>query len=308
VVIEMTILQLKYVVGIANSSSIREAANKMFVSQPALSMAIQELEKELGIQIFNRTSKGIFLTDEGEKFLIYAKQTVSQYELIETKYLEKNKEISKDTKFFSVSMQHYVFAIHAYINTIKKYNAEQYHFSINETRTTEVIENVKKLKSEVGVISYANGNEHLMKKILRENQLSFFPLMVRNTYVYMWKDHPLAGKKELSLKTLSKYPCISFNQESDSEYYLAEEALAEYDFSKIIKSNDRATTLELIIGLNGYAIGTGMIIDSLAMQDGFVCIKLKEEDPLTIGYIIRKNYELSELGQAYIEELVKYKE
>jgi hypothetical protein len=124
----------------------------------------------------------------------------------------------------------------------------------------------------------------------------------------MWKEHPLAKETELSLKTLLKYPCVSFNQDSDNEYYLAEEALAEYDFPKIIKSNERATTLELLIGLNGYAIGTGMITDSLAIRDGFVCIKLKEEDPLTIGYIIRKNYELSELGKAYVEELLKYKE
>jgi DNA-binding transcriptional LysR family regulator len=300
----MTILQLKYVVGVANSSSIREAANKMFVSQPALSMSIQDLEKELNIQIFNRTSKGIYLTDEGKEFLVFAKQIVSQYELIEDKYMENNKE----EKFFSVSMQHYIFAIHAYINTIKKYESNQYRYSINETRTMEVIDNVKNLKSEVGVISYTSKNEQLMKKILRENRLLFFPLIIRNTYVYMWKEHPLAGETEISLEKLSKYPCISFNQESDNEYYLAEEALAEYDFKKLIKSNDRATTLELIIGLNGYAIGTGMIIDSLAMRDGFVCIKLKEEDPLTIGYIIRKNYELSELGKAYIEELVKYKE
>jgi DNA-binding transcriptional LysR family regulator len=298
----MTILQLKYVVGIANSSSIREAAGKMFVSQPALSMSIQDLERELGIQIFNRTSKGIFLTDAGAEFINYAKQTVSFYELIEDKYLEKNKE----KKFFSVSMQHYVFAIHAYMNTIKKYSAGQYRYSINETRTTEVIEDVRASKSEVGIISYSGKNESLMKKILRENQLTFYPLMVRNTYVYMWKEHPLAGKDELSVEALTQYPCISFNQDSDTEYYLAEEALAEVDFQKLIKSNDRATTLEMMIGLNGYAIGTGMMSDSLAMRDGFVCIKLKEEDPLTIGYIIKKKIELSELGEAYIEELRKY--
>jgi DNA-binding transcriptional LysR family regulator len=300
----MTILQLKYVVGIANSSSISEAANRMFVSQPALSMSVQELEKELNIEIFRRTSKGVLLTDEGRVFLTFAKQVVSQYELIEDKYIENNKE----KRFFSVSVQHYIFAIHAYINTIKKCDSNRYSFSIHETRTMEVIENVKELKSEVGVISYSTENERLMKKLLRENKLAFFPLMVRNTYVYMWKEHPLAGESELSLEALSKYPCVSFDQESDNEYYLSEEALAEYDFEKIIKSNDRATTMELIVGMNGYAVGTGMIIDSLAMKDGFVCIKLKEEDPITIGYIIRKNYELSELGKIYIEELNKYKE
>lgn len=300
----MTILQLKYVIGIANSSSVREAANKMFVSQPALSMSVQELEKELHIQIFNRTSKGIFLTDEGREFLTFAKQAVSQYELIETKYLDKNKE----KKYFSVSLQHYIFAIHAYINTIEKIDSSQYCYSIHETKTEEVIDNVRRLKSEVGVISYTKGNESLMKKLLRENHLSFFPLLVRNTYVYIWKDHPLAGERELSLKDLTKYPCVSFDQDSDNEYYLSEEALAEYDFKKIIKTNDRATSAELLIGLNGYSIGTGIMIDSMAIVEGFVCIKLKEEDPLTIGYIIRKEHELSEMAQLYIEELIKYKE
>jgi hypothetical protein len=203
-------------------------------------------------------------------------------------------------------MQHYVFAIHAYMNTIKKYGSGQYRYTINETRTTEVIDDVRASKSEVGIISYSGKNESLMKKILRENQLKFYPLMVRDTYVYMWKEHPLAGENELSVETLAQYPCISFNQDSDTEYYLAEEALAEYDFQKLIKSNDRATTLEMMVGLNGFAIGTGMMSDSLAMRDGFVCIKLQEEDPLTIGYIIRKKFELSELGKSYIEELMKY--
>ncbi|MGN0385282.1 MAG: LysR family transcriptional regulator [Lachnospiraceae bacterium] len=300
----MTILQLKYVIGVANSSSVREAANRMFVSQPALSMSIQELEKELGIQIFNRTTKGIFLTEEGREFLSYAKQAVSQYELIEDKYLTDNKE----KKFFSVSTQHYIFAIHAYINTVKKFENTLFNYSIHETRTDEVIDSVRRQKSEVGIISYTKDNESLMKKILRENHLTFFPLLVRNTFVYIWNEHPLADKKEISLNELEDYPCISFDQESDNEYYLAEEALARYDFKKIIKTNDRATTAELLIGLNGYSIGTGIMIDSLAFKDEFVCIKLKEEDPLTIGYIIKKEHELSEIAQTYIDELVKYKE
>ncbi len=300
----MTILQLKYVIGIANSASMREASSRMFVSQPALSMAIQELEKELNVQIFKRTNKGIQLTDAGSEFLVFAKKAVGQYRLIEDKYLSD----SQNRKFFSVSIQHYIFAVHAFINTIRTISEDRYNYSLNETRTDEVIDDVRSLKSEIGVVSYSNDNEALMKKLFREYNILFHPLCVRNTYVYLWKDHPLAGSKELSITQLSDYPCISFNQDNDTEYYLSEEALATYDFPKLIKSKDRAASLEMIIGLDGFAIGTGIMIDGKALADGFKCVKLKEEDPLTIGYITRKGHELSDLGRTYIDELHKYRQ
>lgn len=300
----MTILQLKYVIVIANSSSIREAASKLFVTQPALSTAIRDLEEELGIRIFERNNKGISLTEQGSEFLSYAKQAVSQYELIEDRYIEKDRE----KKHFSVSMQHYVFAVHAFVNTIRKCDVSKYVYSVHETRTDEVLTNVKDLKSEVGVIAYSSSNENIMKKIFREYQLHFRPLMVRETFAYVWKEHPLADKKEISLEELREYPCVSFDQSSDNEFYLSEEALGNYDFAKLIKSNDRATSAEIMAELNGYSIGTGIMTDSITLRDEFVTIKLREEDPLTIGYITRKNHKLSEIGEVYIEELNKYKE
>lgn len=300
----MTILQLKYVLAIAGSSSMREAASKLFVSQPALSAAIHELEEELGIKIFERNNKGISLSEQGNEFLSYAKQAVSQYELIEDRYIEKD----KNKKHFSVSMQHYVFAVHAFVNTVKKFDSERFVYSIHETRTDEVLTNVKNLKSEIGIIAYSKSNQNILKKLFREYQLEFHPLMVRNTFAYLWKDHPLAQKKEISLEDLKGYPCVSFDQSSDRDFYLSEEALGDYEFDKLIKSNDRATSSEIMAKLNGYSIGTGIMIDSITLQDGFVTIKLKEEDPLTIGYITRKNHKLSDIGEMYIEELGKYRE
>lgn len=300
----MTILQLKYVIAIANSGSFREAAGKLFVSQPALSSTIKELEEELNIQLFERTNKGIRVTEQGNEFLIYAKEAVSQYELIEDRYIAGNKE----KQHFSVSMQHYVFAVHAFVDTVKQFDQSQYVYSVHETRTAEVLNNVKNLKSEIGIISYSNSNEKIMKKILREYQLQFTPLLVRDTYVYVWKDHPLANREELALEDLQDYPCVAFDQSSDDSFYLTEEALGDYDFKKIIKSTDRATTAELMTALNGYSIGTGIMIDSLALKGGFIMIKLKEEDPLTIGYIVKENHTLSEIGETYIKELTKYKE
>lgn len=300
----MTILQLKYVIALANAKSMREAASRMYISQPALSSTIRELEEELNIQIFERNNKGISITAEGSELLSYAKQAVSQYQIIEDRYIAK----WKDKRRFSVSMQHYVFALHAFINTIKQYDDSKYSYAVNETKTDDVLNDVRNMKSEIGIISFSQSNEKVLRKLFRDYQLSFTPIMTRDTYAYLWKTHPLAYKEELSLEDLVDYPCISFDQNSESEYYLTEEALSDYDFKKHIKSNDRATTAELMASLDGYSIGTGNMTESIALMDGFVCIKLKEEDPLTIGYIVRTNHELSDIGNTYIEELLKYVE
>ncbi|MBR5426361.1 MAG: LysR family transcriptional regulator [Clostridiales bacterium] len=300
----MTILQLKYVIAIASSKSFREAASRLFVSQPALSSTIRELEEELNIQLFERTNKGIRLTDQGKEFLAYAKEAVSQYELIEDRYLDRD----LDKKHFSVSMQHYVFAVHAFINVVKEYDNGKYTFAVHETRTDEVLSNVRSLDSEVGVVAFSKTNEKVMRKLFREYQLEFTPLITRETFVYVWKDHPMAKAEELSLEDLKEYPCISFDQSSENDFYLTEEALGDYEFDKLIKTNDRATSAELMAAMNGYSIGTGVMTDSLALKRDVVTIKLKEEDPLTIGYIVRANHKLSEIGQRYIDELLKYKE
>lgn len=300
----MTILQLKYAIAIANSGSFREAANRLFVSQPALSTTIKELEEEIGIQLFERTNKGIRVTEDGEDFMIYAKQAVSQYRIIEDRFIDRN----KNKVHFSVSTQHYVFAVHAFASVVKEYSSQKYVYAIRETQTDKVLDDVRDLKSEVGVISYTKSNGRVLKKLLRDYGLKFVPLMVRKTYVYVWKDHPLADRTELSLQELTDYPCVSFDQSNENEFYLTEEALGDYDFDKQIKSSDRATSAELMTSLNGYSIGTGNMVDSQALKEGFIAIKLKEEDPLTIGYLVKRNHKRSDIAERYVQELLKYKE
>ena len=300
----MNINQLKYVIEIAGSSSMREASTKLYISQPALSAGVRELEEELGILIFERTNKGISLTDEGREFLSYAKKTVAQYEILEERYLNKN----SDKERFSVSTQHYNFAIKAFTDVIKEMNPDKFIFSIHETKTKEVLEDVRTMKSEVGIVSFSGSNEAVIKKIFKDYQLDFTPLMRRETYVYVWENHPFAGKKEVSIDEMQKYPCISFDQSDDSNFYLTEEAMADYSFDKMIKSDDRATSLEIIARLGGYSIGSGMLSDSDAILKGLVSVKLKEEDPLTIGYITRKGSVESVYGRMYIDKLLKYKE
>ena len=300
----MNINQLKYVLEVAGSSSMREASTRLFVSQPALSAGIRDLEDELGILIFERTNKGVSLTDEGREFLTYAKKAVGQYEILEDRYLSKD----SDKEQFSVSTQHYNFAIRAFTDVIKRLKPAMYVFSIHETKTKDVLDDVGTLKSEVGIVSFSGSNEAVIKKIFRDYQLEFTPLMKRDTYVYVWKDHELAGRKEISIEEMKDYPCIAFDQTSDSNFYLTEEALADYSFDKLIKSDDRATTLEIIARLGGYSVGCGMLSQEDAVLQGLVAIKMKEEDPLTIGYITRKGSALSLYGSTYIEELLKYRD
>ena len=300
----MNITQLRYVLEAASSASMREAATKLYITQPALSSSIGELENELGFPLFERTNKGISLTSGGREFITYAKKVLGQYEILEDRFLSKDSGKER----FSVSTQHYRFAIRAFAEVIKGADPERYVFSIHETKTRDVLEDVRTLRSEVGIVSFSGANEEVIRKLLKEYQLSFQPLMKKDTFAYVWHDHPLASRKEISLEELDDHPCVAFDQSDDSRFYLTEEAMSDHDFKKLIKSDDRATTMELLAELHGYAVGSGMLSAEDAVLKGLVSIKLKEEDPLTIGYITRKGSELSVYGKAYIEALLKYKE
>lgn len=218
--------------------------------------------------------------------------------------------MSKDTdkERFSVSTQHYNFAIKAFTDVIRRLQPEKYVFSIHETKTKDVLDDVRSLKSEVGIVSFSGSNEAVLKKILREYQLEFTPLMRRETYIYVWENHKLADRKEITIDEMKEYPCISFDQGEDGNFYLTEEAMADYSFDKMIKSDDRATSMEIIYELGGFSIGSGMLSGDDVTLKGLKAIKLKEEDPLMIGYITRKGSSLSAYGRSYIEELQKYKE
>jgi len=299
----MTLNQLRYVLEVAKYPSMREAANRLFITQPALSTSIRDLENELGILLFERTKTGIVLTNEGEAFLADIKKVMSQFEILEDKYLSQEKKVH-----FSVSSQHYNFAAQALAQVVKDCDFPNYVFSIHETRTANVLENVRKMISEIGILAFSAENEKLVKKLIKEYRLEFHPLMVRDTYAYFWEGHELSNREMISLDELREYPCITFEQNNDGNYYLSEEALSSYEFKKLIKSDDRATSMELIATLNGFSVGSGMLSDDNGLLKGLVSVKLEEDDPLTIGYIKRKGIILSELGSKYEQELLKYKE
>lgn len=298
----MTLQQLKYAITVADCGSMNEAAKRLFISQPSLSETIKDLESEIGIDIFLRSNRGVVITPEGVEFLGYARQVSEQFGLLQDKYIGRESK-----KKFSVSTQHYTFAVNAFIETVKKAGIDNYEFAVHETKTGEVIDNVKNFKSEIGVLYISDFNEQVVMKILRENGLEFQELFSCDTYVYLWSGHPLADKKVLSMKDLEEYPCLAFDQGENNSFYLAEEMKSTYDYKRLIKANDRATLLNLMVGLNAYTLCSGIICEELNGND-YLAIPLKESEKMRIGYIKRKAAKLSKNGAVYVEELKKYEQ
>ena len=298
----MTLQQLRYALTIAGCGSMNEAAKRLFLSQPSLSETVKELEQEIGLQIFMRSNRGIIITPEGEEFLGYARQVIDQYGILKARYVEKQRK-----EKFSVSMQHYTFAVKAFVENVKKAGMDSYEFAANETTTYDVMENVRNFKSEIGVLYLNDFNEQVLMKIIREKGLEFEELFACDTYVYLWSGHPLAGQSVISMEELDEYPGLSFDQGRNSSLYLAEEMKSTYDYKRLIKANDRATLLNFMIGLNAYTLCSGIICEELNGSD-YMAIPLKETEKMRIGYVKRKGASISHIGQIYIEELKKYKE
>lgn len=297
----MTLTQLIYAVKIADTKSMNKAATELFVSQPALSGAIRDLEEEIHIELFIRTNRGIVLTTEGEEFLSYARQMVELHKMIGERYID-NKQTKKK---FSVSMQHYSFAVEAFIKLGNKFSMNEFELAVHETKTHEVIDNVREYRSEIGVLYLNEFNEKAMKKIFNENDLEFIPLFACGISVYLSKNHPLAGKERIQFEELKDYPCLSFEQGAKNSFYFAEEVLSTLNYKQIIKADDRATMLNLMRGMNGYTLCSGIICEDLN-GGNYVSVPLDTDDTMTIGYIKRKNVPLSILGQEYIGILKEY--
>ena len=298
----MTLQQLKYALTIADCGSMNEAAKQLFISQPSLSETMKELETEIGLDIFLHSNRGIVITPEGEEFLGYARQVTEQFGLLQSKYIDK-----KVKEKFSVSTQHYTFAVKAFVETVKQIGMEQYEFAVHETTTISVIENVKNFKSEIGVLYENDFNEKVLNKMFKENGLEFVELFSCDTFVYLWSGHPLAKQDVITMEELDEYPCLSFDQGKNNSLYLAEEMKSTSEYRRLIKANDRATLLNLMIGLNAYTLCSGIICEDLNGND-YKAVPLKETEKMRIGYIKRKGAKVSHIGELYIEELKKYKE
>ena len=304
----MTIQQLKYIIGVAETGSINKAAEILYVSQPSLTAAIKDVENEFNITIFNRSSKGITLTSEGKEFIQYGRQIYAQYDNLLERFGDAGK--SKRKKHFAVSTQHYSFAVKSFVEMVKKFDTTEYEFAINETRTLAIIEDVSTGRSEIGILFLSDFNRKAMTKLFNSNDLVFEKLITCDAYVYLWKKHPLAKEKSISFEQLKDYPCLSFDQNASSAFYYAEEILTENEYPKMIKTTDRATNLNLMVGLNAYTLCSGIICQELNGGD-FVAVPFESDrenknSKMEIGYVIKKNIILSQTGEDYLNELKKY--
>lgn len=297
----MTLQQLKYIIKIVECGSITEAAKQLFITQPSLSAAVKDLEKELGIEIFYRTAKGISLSDDGAEFLSYARQIIEQTELMEQRYMGKK----PSKKLCSISTQHYAFAVNAFVELLLDLDIDEYEFTLRETRTYEIIEDVKNLRSELGIIYLSNFNEKVLNKILKENHLVFNLLFEADPHVFISSKHPLAKNETVTLEDLNNYPFLAFEQGTYNSFYFSEELLSTIPRKKTIYVSDRATLFNLLIGLNGYTICSGVLSRDLN-GNNIISVPLITDERMRIGWIANEKTHLSPLAIEYISKLKKW--
>ena len=300
----MTLQQINYALAISEQGSMNKAAEKLGTTQPTLTSAVRELEKEIGFEIFMRTHKGAVPSAEGAEFLRSIGQLYRQYELVCEKYVDKDMK-----RKFGVSTQHYSFAVNAFIETVKQFGTLEFEFAIRETETQKVIEDVGSLKSEIGVLYTSNFNRRPIMKMLEEYELEFMPLIECRAYVYMWRGHPLANEESIGLEQLEPYPCLSFEQNGSGGYLFAEEILSENTYPRTIKATDRAAMGELMRALGGYTLCSGILCEEMNGSE-YVVVPFREDSEnknsiMEIGFIRKKHGSLSEIGERYIEELKK---
>ncbi len=302
----MTIQQLRYAVTISEQGSLNKAAEVLYVAQPSLTSALQELEKELGIIIFSRSGRGVTPTNDGTEFLHYARQVLQQYDNLMDKY-GRGGSVKKK---FGVSTQHYSFAVKSFVALVQRFGMEEYEFFIRETRTRDVIDDVFNGVSELGILYLSDFNRKPLEKLLHSNGLEFHPLTECSAYVYLWKGHPLAERKSIRFEDLAEYPCLAFEQGGSGSFYFAEEILSTAEYPRLIHATDRATMLNLMVGLNGYTLCSGVICEELNGED-YVAVPFESEGDdsgsrMEIGYITKKNMILSSMAELYVQELDRY--
>ena len=297
----MTLNQLKYTIEIAETGSITTAAQRLFIAQPSLSKAVAELEKEMGITIFARTNRGVYLTEDGTKFLSYARQIIEQTELLESEY----KSAPPPRRVFSVSSQHYAFVVNAFVELVREYGRDKYEFTLRELKTAEIIEDVRTHRSDIGILYLSSFNREVIRHILQSEELNYEKLFTAKPHVFVSRSNPLVGRRYVTLEDLKDFPRLTYDQGVKNSFYFAEELhITEYAPKSIIVS-DRATLFNLLIGLDGYTISSGVLSSDLN-GDNIVSIPLQSDERMDIGYIINTDRPADAMTERYLEHLKSY--
>ncbi len=294
----MTLTQLRYIAKVAECGSITEAARQLYISQPSLSSSIRDLEGELGISIFNRSARGISLTPDGSEFLSYARQILEQTELVEQRYAHA----APAKRLFAISSQHYAFVVNAFVKLLESVEADEYEMTLRESRTYEIIEDVAGYRSELGVLYLSSFNEKVLRKLMRENHLTYTPLFDARPHVFVSDTHPFAGDESVTLADLDAFPYLCYEQGTHNSLYFSEELLPFESHRKQIVLTDRATLFNLLRGVNGYTISSG-VLNSDLNGDDIVSVPLVTDETMQLGYLTNDRARLSPMAKRYLEEL-----
>lgn len=294
----MQLQQLRYVIAIAENGSMNAVARSLFVSQSSLSVAVRDLEEELGIKIFNRTSRGISLTSDGVEFMSYARQVIEQVDLLTQHYSGKD---SIDHRRLSISSQHYAFVVNAFVDFVTAHDDPRCKYVLRETRTSNIIEDVTSFRSDIGILYLSNHNEHVLRTRFEESSLIFTSLFKAVPHVFVRKNHPLAKKEILEIDDLAPYPRYTFEQGADSSLYYSEEPLATLPHDRNVVVSDRATMTALLSHCDGFLVSTGVRSDE--MYSGIISLPVRCDETMNVGYVVHSQRRLSTLARGYISTL-----
>ncbi|MTK63942.1 MAG: LysR family transcriptional regulator [Methanobacterium sp.] len=295
---DMTLQQFRYIVEISKHNSISKAASALYVTQPSISKAVREMENDLGITILDRTNKGVVFTKEGTELLFYAKMLLEQAESVAYHF---NKQKTMDLTKFSISSQHYGFAIEAVANLMNYFAERKYELTIREGKTTEVIEDVCASRSILGILSLTDLNKGFFERYFTSNSLVFTPLASLKQHVFLRKEHPLANLRSITLEQLKNYPYLTYQQD-DVLLHFAEEAINVDNIGKLVYLKDRGTMNDLLSNTDGYNLGTGCIVDNY-INPNIISIPLEGSNLIQVGLVKRKDVFLSEELLLYIDFL-----
>lgn len=293
----MTLQQLKYAVTVAECGTISAAAEKLFISQPSLTTAIRELESEMGVTIFSRTNRGVIVSREGEEFLGYARQILSQAQLLQERFSGRE----QGEKRFAVSSQHFNFTVLAFSRLVQNFRGPRYSFHFRETTTYEVLEDVSQLRSEVGILALNEDNERFLRRMFGKLGLEFTELKRVQAELFVSAEHPLAGRRFVTVEDVSPYPCITFEQgEHNGQVFFEGLSAVAAQSHKTICVRERATEYQLLRALNGFSPDVGV---SAMYREEFVSLPLEPKQFHTIGYILRRDVTPSPMTLEYIQAL-----
>lgn len=293
----ITLQQIEYFIEVAEEGSITAAADTLFVAQPTMSAAMKDLESKVGRSLLLRSARGVTLTTDGAAFLGYARQVFEQVALLEQHYLGR----PPSRRLLGVSTQHYSFAVDAFVQMVKGTESSEYEFSLRETRTWDIIEDVRTLRSELGLLYRNDFNRKVIDKLLRDSGLTFHPLFVAEPHIFISRKNPLASRERATLADLADLPRLTFDQGTNNSFYFAEEILSTLSSKREIRVSDRATIFNLMVGLNGYTISTGVISDDF--DPDIVAVPLDVDENIEIGWIGHSAIPLTELAERYLAEV-----